>query len=270
AGALAGLGLAVQPLRDLAGAWGRRRRYLAARARCAALMALSPLPPVRRKRGGAAKPTALAFDGVREGVLRGLDAAIAPGGRVAVAGPNGAGKTLLLALAAGLEVPERGRVRLDGRPAHRPGPATARPCLIGAHSPILAGTLRRALTMGAASRPGLDDAAIEAAARRYGMDPVLRRLGGLDGCLGEGGRTLSTGERQRLLLARAALSGTGLMLLDKPDEGLDDAAPRLIAMLLAETSATVVMVTHRADVAALADTQWHLERGKLRTPCPAS
>ncbi|MEL6265720.1 MAG: ATP-binding cassette domain-containing protein [Pseudomonadota bacterium] len=268
AGALAALALSIQPLRDLAAVWDRRQTYLAARDRCRALLA-EPAPPAGQRsapRLARGRPARLAFRGVRAGPFRGLEASAGRGERIAVLGPNGSGKSTLLALAAGLESPDRGRVLVDGRPVQTlDDRARARGlCHVGARSPILAGSLRRALTMGAAGRRRLDDAAIADMARRFGLDPAIARLGGLSGRVASGGANLSAGEARRLVLARAALSGAGLLLLDEPDDALDAEAPALVATLLESTGATVLIATHDPRIAALAGRCWRIGRdGRL-------
>lgn len=271
AGALAALALMIQPMRELAGVWDRRRAWCAARAKILEVLALDPVaprPPRGRDTGlGAAPdpgdPLPVRFEAVAAPPLAGFEATAGAGRRIAILGPNGAGKSALLALAAGLETPDRGTVRIGGRRASALGDAarTGAICLVGARSPILAGSLRRALTMGAARRPSDDE--IAATAHDFGLGPVLDRLGGLDGRVAEGGRTLSAGEARRLLLARAALSGARLMLLDEPETALDGDGPALVARLIEGTRATVLLATHDPRIARIMDEAWLIEDGRL-------
>jgi ABC-type transport system involved in cytochrome bd biosynthesis fused ATPase/permease subunit len=131
----------------------------------------------------------------------------------------------------------------------------------GARSPILAGSLRRALAMGAARQP--DDEAIVEAARMFGLGHVLDRLGGLDGKVSEGARNLSAGEGRRVMLARMALSGSRLLLLDEPDDALDTDGPQLLEQLLSMTDATALVVTHNPAIARLVGEIWLIESGEL-------
>ncbi|MEM6421659.1 MAG: ATP-binding cassette domain-containing protein, partial [Pseudomonadota bacterium] len=276
AGALAAVGFMVQPLRDLAGTWDQRRAFVAARAACETLLAEEPLPrgrvvPVRPSTDQGGAP--LAFRGVESAALREIDLRIKAGEHVAVLGPNGAGKSALLALAAGLEAPQKGKVLVAGHPVCRlkDGARSRLICHVGAGSPVLDGSLRRALVPQDRVRADgsrLDDAAIEATARRYGLGEVVDRLGGLDGRVTEGARTLSAGERRRLLLTRAALSEAELILLDEPDDALDDTAAALVGRLLRETKATVLLVTHDPAVARLAERTLRIEAGRLAPALP--
>ncbi len=265
AGGLAALGLMIKPLHDLAGVWDRRRAWIVARDRCAALLAT---PTLRRDRSAAAgapidRPPAVRFAGVVAGVLDGIDIEAEPGLKVAIVGPNGAGKSTLIDLVAGLDRPLRGEVIVAGCPPTAFNAAQRRRmfALIGARSPILAGSLRRALTMGAAKRPA--DADILARAEAFGLGPVVARLGGLDGTLAEGGRNLSAGEVRRVLLTRAALSGARLLLLDEPDEALDADGPRLVEALIRATDATTLIVTHDLALVRRVDRLWFLDNGRV-------
>jgi ABC-type transport system involved in cytochrome bd biosynthesis fused ATPase/permease subunit len=154
-------------------------------------------------------------------------------------------------------------VLLGGVPVSSLGPADRRRALflLSTRPPILSGSLRRALTMGLAHRP--DDATLFAVAKAYGLGPLTTRLGGLDAHLAEGGRNLSRGEAQRLLLTRAALSGAGVLLLDEPEAGLDDQGLTMAAGLIRRSSATVLFATHHESLAAMADRIWRVENGGL-------
>lgn len=264
AGALAALGLTIQPMRNLSDVWDRRRAWVSARAKCAVLLA-RPTIARRQKASGPAKNAAdaLSFKRVRVsahvGLLHdGVTRNIAPGQRVALVGGNGVGKSTLLALAAGLEAPSGGHVRVFGRAPTALNAAARRRLitLVGPRSPILAGSLRRNLTLGAALK--LNDAALLEAAQAFGLGAAVARLGGLDGIVAEAGRTFSSGERQRLLLTRAAVSGSALMLLDEPEQGLGDDARSVFRELLSRTGGTVLFVTHDPGLAEEADEIWRL------------
>jgi ABC-type multidrug transport system fused ATPase/permease subunit len=265
AGALAALGLMLQPMRDLAGVWDRQRAWAAARDKCDDLLAA---PRLKRPRDRTAVPVpaappAVTFDAVSAGRLTEVDATAAAGCKVAIIGGNGAGKSTLLGLAAGLEQPRSGWITLAGQVPVALTAAERRRliALVGTRSPILAGSLRRALTMGGDQRP--DDAQIIATAESFGLAHVLQRLGGLDGRLAEGGRNLSAGETRRVLLARAALCQAQLMLLDEPDDALDVDGPALVEQLLRGSDATALIVTHNLDLAKRMDVIWYVADGRI-------
>lgn len=268
AGAMAALGLVVQPMRSIAGVWDKHRAWVAARDKCRSLLAAPRL--AKPKAAPAAKaaplpegPASLRFRKVAAGSLKNVTATVKPGASVAVLGPNGAGKSTLLNLAAGLEQPTSGKTTVAGR--HPSGlSASERRALIaycGARSPILAGSIRRALTMGTPQR--FDDAVVMEYAAEFGLAGAVDRLGGLDGRLAEGARNLSSGETRRLMLTRAALSQPKLLLLDEPDDALDAEGPALVRKLLALTDATSLIVTHNAALARAMDEAWFVDEGTI-------
>lgn len=263
---MAALALTIQPLRELAAAWDRHRVWQVARSKCLQLLATP-----RLRRGGArvpesfgASPPVLSFERVglaAEG--RRFDARAAAGRRIAAVGPTGAGKSSLLNLAAGLDRPARGRVRIDGVAPTALAPAHQRRLLVhlSPQAPILAGSLRRALTLGISPRPG--DESLRAIAQRFGLGATLTSLGGLDGRVAEEGRNLSSGERGRLLLARAALAMPRLLLVDAADTSLDRKGRDALRALVREVDATVLLVTQDPALAREMDEVWFVRDGRV-------
>ncbi len=177
----------------------------------------------------------------RRQVLRDLDLAVAAGEAVAVAGPNGAGKTTLRRVLAGLARPDRGEVRLEGRPLRRDAPQVRRAVGLVSHQTRLYDdlTLHENLTF-AARLYGLP---APAAAARAALDEA-----GLGPRADESPRRLSRGLAQRAAIARALLHRPRLLLLDEPFTALDAAASeRLRAELGArrQLGLGIVLVTHQ-------------------------
>jgi ABC-type multidrug transport system fused ATPase/permease subunit len=272
AAALAALALMIQPLRELAGVWDRHHAWQVARRKCERLLAL---PDLKRRADeapagfGERAPTvvfervALAPGGRR------FDARAEAGERIAIVGPNGAGKSALLNLAAGLDRPARGRVHIDGIAPTALGRAQRRRLLggCGPQTPILAGSLRRALTLGLQPRP--DDARVLAAAERAGLGAALARLGGLEGRIAEGARNLSDGERARLLLARNSLSPARLLLIDETASALDQGGREALAAWVTGSAATVLVATNDPALIQRMDQVWRVGDGRvLETRAP--
>ena len=264
-GALAAVGLLIQPMRDLAGVWDKHRAWVAARDKCQSLLALPKLarPQIGEVESLPDSPQPLRFAGVSGGRLESVDIEAGAGRKIAIVGGNGAGKSTLLALAAGLEQPDAGEVTLGGRAPSGLSAAERRRmiALVGTRSPILSGSLRRALTMGAAARPA--DPAILSQAEAFGLGDVIARLGGLDGRVAEAGRNLSAGEARRVLLTRAALSAPKLMLLDEPDDALDADGPALVERLVRQSDATTLIITHDLALARRMDELWFVDNGRV-------
>ncbi len=170
-----------------------------------------------------------------------VDVQLAAGpGLTAVTGPSGVGKSTLLELAAGLRTPTAGTVR-----AGRAHLVTQRPFLP-------AGTLRDALVLG----NGASDQAVWDALRLVGLEGFVASLPqALATPLGDDGFGLSAGQRARIALARATLSTAPVLLVDEPTAHLDADAADLVHGVLADLGErrTVVVVTHRPELVALAD-----------------
>ena len=111
---------------------------------------------------------------------------------------------------------------------------------------------------------------LEEAARVAGVTDFARDLpDGLDAEVGEQGRLLSGGQQRRVAVARALLADTPVLLLDEPTSGLDARSEELlVSRLLASAGGkTLILVTHAARLAALADRVMRLDQGRLRHDC---
>ncbi|MEM6624663.1 MAG: ABC transporter ATP-binding protein [Pseudomonadota bacterium] len=234
AGGLAAAAILVAPLRDLAMIWDRYNAFVVARSKCLRVFR-RPILPARK---ALPSQPSLTFEDVSHGPLRSLSFHVPIGGLLQVHGANGAGKTTLLRLAAGMEEPAYGRVLMGDHPATSASPEFG-VCLIDAQTPILAGSLRRCLTLGAVKRPS--DAQIMEMATAFGLKMLLQRVGGLDGRVSELGRNISEGERWRVLLARASLCQARLVLLDCPDGVLDPDSIDTFVQCMASVGATLIM-----------------------------
>jgi ATP-binding cassette, subfamily C, bacterial CydC len=174
-----------------------------------------------------------------------------PGARLAVTGPSGSGKTTLLMTLAGLLAPLSGDVTLDGAPLHLFSEHEARSAIsfFAEDAHVFATTVRDNLLV---ARGDCPDHELNVALHRVGLSAWLAGLpDGLDTVLSGGAQALSAGQRRRLLLVRALISPTRIVLLDEPTEHLDaaDAEPILRSLLTAHdglmaAERTVVVATH--------------------------
>ena len=198
-------------------------------------------------------------------ILRDASFSVAPSERVAVVGPSGSGKSSLIAVAAGLERPTRGHVRLlgkdlaglneDGRARLRRGRVSLvfqafhlLPNMTAEENvaaPLEIAGDRRA---GSTGREWLDRVGLAARARHYPHQ-------------------LSGGEQQRVALARALAPRPALLFADEPTGNLDTETGRVAAELMfalvAEAGAALVLVTHDEDLADRADRRLHMLAGRI-------
>lgn len=194
--------------------------------------------------------------GYREGtpVLKQLDLMVSAGETVAIVGPSGAGKTTLLSLVSRFLDPDSGRVLLGGVNARDLRLEALRGLVawVPQEPILLPGTVAENIGFG---REGASREEIVSAARAAHADEFIRRLPqGYDTQVGDGAARLSSGEKQRLNLARAFLKRAPVLLLDEPTSALDSESEALILESLRAWSKgrTVMMVAHRLRTLSVA------------------
>ena len=215
----------------------------------------------------------LALDAVRKSyatsegpleVLRGVSFTVAAGESVALTGESGSGKSTLLHLAGGLDRPDGGAIRFEGRD------------IAGLGEAELAGFRRG--NVGLVFQqfnliPSLDVAAnLAFQARLAGAHDaewcrVLAERLGLSKLLTRYPEQLSGGQQQRVAIGRALAGKPKLILADEPtgnlDEATGDAVLDLMLSLQAETGAGLLLVTHSLRLAERLQRRLHLAGGKL-------
>lgn len=202
--------------------------------------------------------------------LEGVDLRLAPGRRVALVGPSGSGKSTLIAALLRFVDPCGGAIRLstpDGGATDLADHAgddvrtLVRGALTDAH--VFHASIRANLALAA---PGVDDARLRAVADALRLTGWIESLpDGWDTVVGEDGRLVSGGQRQRLVLARAVFARPSVLVLDEPTESLDPAtADAVLAdVLRAAGAAAVLLATHRLTGLAAFDEIVVLDRGRV-------
>ncbi|WP_405172843.1 thiol reductant ABC exporter subunit CydD [Paenibacillus sp. FSL H8-0280] len=191
---------------------------------------------------------------------------IGPGEQIAIVGKSGSGKTTLIHLIAGLLKPDSGAVLVNGSQISQHDEAAwfERVSYITQHPYIFAGTFAENIAIGAGRN--VSRAEIEQAAEEAGLAGVVAQLEqGLDTFVGEGGRGLSGGEKQRLALARAFLKRPAVILFDEPTVGLDLHTERVLQQSIAALAKTATMITvaHRLYTIQHADNILFMDSGVL-------
>jgi ABC-type bacteriocin/lantibiotic exporter with double-glycine peptidase domain len=253
---------ALQPMRQLAGAWHQLQAVSAAFKRVDELMRetpeaapgeFAPMPTL----SGEITLERVTYRAHERGapILREADLTVAAGEIVGIVGPSGSGKTTIANLVQGLVGPSDGRVLVDGTDIAHISPAQLR-AQIGAvpqDVQLFTGTVRENIAMGVVDK---DPGRVVAVAKFVGAHDFIQRLPqGYNTVLGERGQGLSTGQRQLLCIARALIRNPRILILDEATSALDPATEeQLLRQLKANSRGrTVIMITHRLAPLAIAD-----------------
>lgn len=202
-------------------------------------------------------------------VLTAASCTVEPGEWLAIAGPSGAGKSTVLALLLGLIPPDEGDVLVGDHHLSTMDREAfwRRTAWLPQRPHLFAGTVADNVRLGCPA--ATEDDVHSALASAEATDFVDRLPEGIRSTLGERGRSLSTGQRQRLALARiflrVRLLNPPIILLDEPTNGLDLAteATVLAAMRREFTGRTVLTVAHRPAVLHQADRVVALRAGRF-------
>lgn len=248
-------------------ALGRMFEYLDMPVEQDPARAFSPLAPIRHLVHGDITFRNVSFHYEDSNpLLRDINVTMRRGTVTAIVGPSGAGKSTLLKLIPRLIEPTAGSILIDGIPVRDLALPDLRRqvAAVWQEFSLMRGTVWDNLTMGA---PDVSREAVESAIEVCCLEDLIAKLPlGLDAPVGEWGRTLSEGQRQRLAIARALVRDTAILLLDEATSNLDtDTEARLLDRLLAiHREKTIVIVSHRPTTAARADVVLTMRDGHLR------
>lgn len=226
---------------------------------------LKPPPPRRLLPGPgiAVRDLSFAYENADQPVLDRISFDIAPGSFVAIVGPSGAGKTTLMRVLLGLVAPGSGSIDIDGTQL---GPATmagwrARIGAVMQDDYLLSGTLADNISF---FDPAPDEARIATAARFARIhDDIMRMPMAYHSLVSDMGSGLSSGQRQRILLARAMYRDPDVLFLDEGTANLDEKTETALANAIARLKITRVVIAHRPALVERADVILHVANGKV-------
>ena len=203
-------------------------------------------------------------------ILRGVSFVVPAGQMLAIVGPSASGKSTLARVLVGVLPTLSGKVRLDGVEVFTWNKAELGPHLgyLPQDVELFAGTLAENI-----ARFGqVDRVKVEAAARAVGAHEVIQALPcGYETDIGDDGCFLSGGQRQRIGLARAIYGNPRFLVLDEPNSSLDEAGEQALIKTLGALKAqgvTIVLITHRTSVLAVADLMLVLVDGQVKLNGP--
>lgn len=196
-------------------------------------------------------------------IFEDLSISIRPGEFVAFVGPSGTGKSTLLRLLLGFERPESGVVLYDGVDlAGLDVHSVRRQCgVVLQNGRLMPGTLMDNI-LGASSHLG-PEAAWDAA-RQVALDRDIERMPmGMHTVVTDGGSSLSGGQVQRILLARAIVARPRIMMLDEATSALDNRTQAAVTESLNRVAGTRLVIAHRLSTVERADRIVVLNRGRV-------
>jgi ATP-binding cassette subfamily B protein RaxB len=196
-------------------------------------------------------------------VLKNVNLTIEPGEAVAIVGPSGCGKTTLLKLILGIHEPQVGEVRVGGVPLAHLGLRAWRDMIgtVMQDDQLFAGSIIDNISFFDAT-PDLQW--VEECARIASVhDEVSAMPMGFHTLIGDMGTSISGGQKQRLLLARALYKRPKILLLDEATSALDVDRERLVNQAVKQLQITRVIVAHRPETIASATRVIVLKDGRV-------
>jgi iron(III) transport system ATP-binding protein len=218
--------------------------------------------------------TAIEFDGVSKtfanrAVIKKLSLRVEPAERLVLFGPSGCGKTTVLRLIAGLEVPDNGTIRIDGRVAAQAGESFVPPEHRNLGMVFQDLALWPHMTVKANLMFGLESRGVP---KREAESRIQAALGqvGLASRADAKPHQLSGGEQQRVALARALVLRPSILLMDEPLSSLDEELKQIIMTdllgLQKQLSFTLIYVTHdRSEAETIASRICRILDGRTET-----
>jgi ABC-type multidrug transport system fused ATPase/permease subunit len=205
----------------------------------------------------------MAYAGGQRAVLRDATFSIPAGQTTAIVGRSGAGKTTIVNLILRLYEPTSGTIIANGRPisSFERRSWLSRIAIAGQDLELIEGTIAENIAFGRTEAP-MDD--IEQAAGLAGVLNFAADLpDGIHARVGERGLNLSAGQRQRVALARALFRKPDLLILDEATTALDEPLEAEIRRNIMEVfrGTTIVVITHRMEIARSADHMVKITRG---------
>lgn len=205
--------------------------------------------------------------GNRDRVLNDLSIRIQAGEKIALVGESGCGKSTVTKLLMGMQIPENGKISINGEASSEIALADLRKriAFVPQTTFLFSGSIRENLMLGIEDPDKITDQRINKVLKACCCDFVDNMPFGVDSMLEENGVNLSGGQRQRLAIARALLRDPEILILDEATSALDTITENKIQKAFEEIvpDAMVVMIAHRLSTASHCSKIYVMDKGTV-------
>lgn len=220
--------------------------------------------PIGKLRGDVdIQGVSFSYEDDLEKVLSDIDMHIKSGEFIGIVGPTGCGKSTLLKLMLGFEAPVSGKIMYDGRDITSYDICELRRRIgtVMQDGKLITGNIYTNVTL---SSPNLNAEGVEELLKEVGLaDDVNKMPMGIFTSISEGGGTVSGGQQQRILIARALANNPSIMLLDEATSALDNITQQKVCENLAKRNITRIMIAHRLSTVVNCDRIYVFDKGRI-------
>lgn len=196
-------------------------------------------------------------------VLKGLSMDIEPGDYVGIVGRSGCGKSTLFKLLLGFENPTGGKILIDGKNLTEIDKKSYRRNLgvVLQNGKLINGSIQENITITA---PNAKYADVKKVIEAVGLaDDIAQMPMGVNTMLNENSNTISGGQQQRILIARAIIGNPKLILLDEATSALDNITQKAVCDTLDRIDATKIVIAHRLSTVQKCNKIFVLDGGRI-------
>jgi ATP-binding cassette subfamily B protein len=207
------------------------------------------------------------YKNARDNAVENLSFDVKRGETIAFVGPSGSGKSTLVKLLVGLYTPTEGMIYYDDIPAKdiRYNRMRRQLGFVTQETQLFSGTIKENMLF--VKPDATDDEILAALEKSSALKLVQGSDEGINTVLGEGGKKVSGGERQRLAIARALLRNPRILIFDEATSALDSITEQEITQTVKEIAAAqqqiTIMIAHRLSTVLHATRIYVLERGRI-------
>lgn len=203
------------------------------------------------------------YDKARKPVLKDISFAAKPGEYIGIVGPSGCGKSTLMKMLLGFENPDQGKIYFDGYDITRLNKRELRRKMgvVLQDGKIFAGSIYENITL---SSPGVGMERIRETIAAVGLESDIAMMPmGIHTYLSESGGTISGGQQQRILIARAILGDPKILLFDEATSALDNVMQDMVCESLEKLQATRIVIAHRLSTIRNCDRILVMDQGQI-------